>query len=239
MASSSTSPPPFSITPVVLVVMALGGCSVLPAGDPGASFLEVPVLLEDPVDPFRGGEEAVVAAAWRTPTGPHFVVCLKEPSTLGAPLETLAVYEDPGAALQDGIARLDVFFGVPDDIVAVATGRAPQGVVATSRSTIWQADRNLADVNPDAVPFALSELPSLEGADFLTGVVFVDSPDAAARRCGDAAADGCPTECDVVTGEGAAPCCQTAHDAFHACDALVLDTLFGSVPVRLRNLGPP
>lgn len=88
---------------------------------------------------------------------------------------------------------------------------------------------------------ACSVLPAGDpGQSYLEvpGVVFVDSGDAAARRCGDAAAETCATACDVVTGEGTAPCCAGARDAFRACDALVLDTLFGSVPMRLRNLGP-
>jgi hypothetical protein len=227
----------------LVLVAVLGAfasaCLVLPVGDLGAAFFQVPLILEDPID---GAESAIVAAAWSTPSGPHFAVCSKEPSPQGAPTETLVVYEaPPGSALQDGVARLDFYFGLADDIIEVAHGRVATGAVATSRSTAWQADRDLKTLDASAVPFALSDVPSPSYApnDFLTGVVFVDSSDANARRCGDLAANECSVDCDVITGVGAAACCQQAHDNFMRCDALLLDSFYGSVPVRLRNLGPP
>jgi hypothetical protein len=201
----------------ILLLLATTGCTLLPPGDPGYAEFEVPVVLEDVVP------EGLPAAAWSAQSGAVFAAAnLVSPS----PGHThLAVYESaPAAAYVDGIARLDIYLGTRDDLRALVkenddTARAR---VATSRSSVW---RGLEPNALRALPFVVPNIDEYIDNGGFTVFVF-DSNDPAARRCGDDVADTCPTDCDLVTGQGTAACCPDAVVAFAACDAVVfaLDT---------------
>lgn len=211
----------------VLAVVAMeAACALRPPGDPGTEELSVPVLIEDVI------ADGMPAAAWATSTGPDLAVCALNSSVPG---ETwLSVYElPPYDGNDDGVVRLDLFFGAPADLFAALEDNDVEANarIARSRSSVWQI--NSID-NIAALPFVVDGLEEALEFDVAQAFVF-DSSDPAARRCGDEAAATCSTGCDVVTGRGDAPCCAEASAAFLACNAVVFTVETTNQVARLRR----
>lgn len=209
-------------------MMMSAACALRPPGDPGVEEFSLPVLIEDVI------ADGMPATAWATSRGPDLAVCAL---TSFVPGETwLTVYEQPpdvDGSNDDGIARLDLFFGAPADVFAAVEDNDAEASarIARSRSSVWtiQSIDNIA-----ALPFVVDGLE--EALEFDSAQAFVfDSSDSAARRCGDEAAATCSSGCDVVTGRGDAPCCAEASAAFSACNAVVFTVDTQNQVARLRK----
>lgn len=212
---------------VVAAVAASAACDPLrPPGDLGIEEFSLPVLIEDVI------QDGMPAAAWATSKGPDLAVCALSSFEPG---ETwLSVYElPPSDGSDDGISRFDIFFGAPDDVFATFEDNDVEASarIARSRSSVWQIESR---DNIAALPFVVDGLEEALEFDYAEAYVF-DSSDPAARRCGDDVAATCTTDCDIVTGRGAADCCAEAAAAFAACEAVVFTLDTTNQVARLRK----
>jgi hypothetical protein len=216
----------------VLVLAAaplLASCALTPPGELGFPVFTVPFLLEDATLL----TDSRIGVAWETDSGLHWVYAAPD-NFLDA---TLAIYEsapDKAVDVYDGAARLVFFAGSERRLAAINDGGTGNDEpLAQTRSSIWSVRSSGA-----RLPFAAPVIDGEESADIL----FVDSADPVARRCGDdAVANGatCGSDCKVGDGFAVADvgsCCSDAHAAFVACEALVPVPF---VDGELENENPP